>query len=62
MNKLEEVIEYTVKQDRSYLTISDVGNIIKQGYLERTPRGRQVTQMAYDFLGKNSPSAQGTIF
>ena len=22
----------------------------------------QDTQMAYDFLGKNSPSAQGTIF
>ena len=36
--------------------------LIKQGYLERTPRGRQVTQRAYDFLGKNRPNSQGTIF
>ena len=36
--------------------------LIKQGYLERTPRGRQVTQIAYDFLGKRPPSSQGTIF
>ena len=36
--------------------------LIKQGYLERTPRGRQVTQMAYDFLGKIPPSSQATIF
>jgi len=36
--------------------------LIKQGYLERTPRGRQVTQRAYDFLGKNRPHSQGTIF
>ena len=36
--------------------------LIKQGYLERTPRGRQVTQIAYDFLGKLPPGAQGTIF
>ena len=36
--------------------------LIKQGYLERTPRGRQVTQRAYDFLGKTRPNSQGTIF
>jgi len=36
--------------------------LIKEGYLERTPRGRQVTQRAYDFLGKTAPNAQGTIF
>ena len=36
--------------------------LIKQGYLERTPRGRQVTQIAYEFLGKNPPNTQGTIF
>ncbi len=36
--------------------------LIMQGYLERTPRGRQVTQRAYDFLGKNRPNSQGTIF
>ena len=36
--------------------------LIKQGYLERTPRGRQVTQSAYDYLGKIHPSSQGKIF
>ena len=36
--------------------------LIKQGYLERTPRGRQVTKMAYDYLGKISPGSQGSIF
>ena len=36
--------------------------LIKQGYLERTPRGRQVTQSAYDFLGKIRPGNQQTIF
>ena len=36
--------------------------LIKQGYLERTPRGRQVTNMGYMYLGKQSPDKQGTIF
>lgn len=38
--------------------------LIKQGYLERTPRGRQVTKMAYDYLGKVFPGSgsQGSIF
>ena len=36
--------------------------LIKQGYLERTPRGRQVTRSAYDYLGKTYLGAQGTIF
>ena len=36
--------------------------LIKNGYLERTPRGRQVTQIAYEFLGKTPPNTQGTIF
>tara|TARA_B100000902_G_C27304585_1_gene914714 strand:+ start:1632 stop:2648 length:1017 start_codon:yes stop_codon:yes gene_type:complete len=36
--------------------------LIKQGYLERTPRGRQVTQKSYNFLGKSYPKSQGTIF
>ncbi|MBE37316.1 MAG: Holliday junction branch migration DNA helicase RuvB [Flavobacteriales bacterium] len=36
--------------------------LIKQGYLERTPRGRQVTQIAYNFLDKTPPSNQGAIF
>ena len=36
--------------------------LIKKGYLERTPRGRQVTQGAYDYLGKINPENQTTIF
>ena len=36
--------------------------LIQQGYLERTPRGRQVTKLAYEYLGKLFPGAQGTIF
>jgi Holliday junction DNA helicase RuvB len=29
--------------------------LIKEGYLKRTPRGREVTQRTYDHLGKKSP-------
>ena len=36
--------------------------LIQQGYLERTPRGRQVTKLAYDYLGKLFPGSQATIF
>ena len=36
--------------------------LIQQGYLERTPRGRQVTKMAYDYLNKSFPESQGKIF
>ena len=36
--------------------------LIKQGYLERTPRGRQVTSSAYDYLGKTYLGAQGNMF
>ena len=36
--------------------------LIQQGYLERTPRGRQVTKLAYEYLDKLFPGSQGTIF
>ena len=36
--------------------------LIQQGYLERTPRGRQVTKKAYDYLNKKYSDSQGTIF
>ena len=36
--------------------------LIQQGYLERTPRGRQVTKQAYDYLNKKYSDSQGTIF
>jgi Holliday junction DNA helicase RuvB len=36
--------------------------LIQQGYLERTPRGRQVTKLAYEYLGKSFPGSQQKIF
>tara|TARA_B100002052_G_C15852259_1_gene585686 strand:+ start:514 stop:1539 length:1026 start_codon:yes stop_codon:yes gene_type:complete len=36
--------------------------LIQQGYLERTPRGRQVTKLAYEYLGKSFPGFQQKIF
>ena len=36
--------------------------LIQQGYLERTPRGRQATKKAYDYLNKQLPGTQATIF
>jgi holliday junction DNA helicase RuvB len=31
--------------------------LIQEGYLQRTPRGRELTRFAYDFLGQPRPSA-----
>ncbi len=36
--------------------------LIQQGYLERTPRGRQATKKAYDYLNKKLPGTQASIF
>jgi Holliday junction DNA helicase RuvB len=36
--------------------------LIQQGYLERTPRGRQVTKLAYEYLGKSFPGSQKKMF
>ncbi|MCI5054563.1 MAG: Holliday junction branch migration DNA helicase RuvB [Flavobacteriales bacterium] len=36
--------------------------LIQEGYLMRTPRGRQVTEAAYDHLGKTRSADQGTLF
>lgn len=36
--------------------------LIKEGYIMRTPRGREATQMAYDHLGKTKISKQGNLF
>jgi Holliday junction DNA helicase RuvB len=33
-----------------------------QGFLNRTPRGREVTPAAYKHLGKNNPGTQNTLF
>ena len=36
--------------------------LIMEGYLSRTPRGRQATERAYEHLGKVSRGKEGTLF
>ena len=36
--------------------------LIQEGFLKRTPRGREVTQLAYEHLGKLPTPSQGTLF
>ena len=36
--------------------------LIKEGFMKRTPRGREVTQLAYTHLGRKRQSEQGFLF
>ncbi len=36
--------------------------LIQEGFLQRTPRGREVTAKAYEHLGKMKPGNAGTLF
>ena len=36
--------------------------LIKEGFMKRTPRGREATQLAYDHLGRKKASEQGFLF
>ena len=36
--------------------------LIKEGFLKRTPRGREATPLAYSHLGRSHSSQQGTLF
>lgn len=36
--------------------------LIQEGFLQRTPRGREVTAKAYEHLGKKRPGNTGTLF
>jgi len=36
--------------------------LIMEGYIQRTPRGREATAKAYKHIGKVPPSASGTLF
>lgn len=36
--------------------------LIKEGFIKRTPRGREATPLAYDHLGKINPASQGSLF
>ena len=36
--------------------------LIKEGYLKRTPRGREATELAYKHLGKTCNPQSGSLF
>jgi len=36
--------------------------LIKEGFLKRTPRGREVTELAYKHLGRSLYNNQKTLF
>ena len=36
--------------------------LIKEGFLKRTPRGREVTELAYKHLGRSRYNVQGGLF
>ncbi|HUR66983.1 MAG TPA: Holliday junction branch migration DNA helicase RuvB [Chitinophagaceae bacterium] len=36
--------------------------LIQEGFLQRTPRGREVTAKAYEHLGRKTPGSSGTLF
>jgi len=36
--------------------------LIQEGFMQRTPRGREVTAKAYEHLGKINPGSAGTLF
>lgn len=36
--------------------------LIKEGFIKRTPRGREVTELAYKHLGKTPPNKEGSLF
>ena len=36
--------------------------LIKEGFIKRTPRGREVTELAYKHLGRTPLTQQGTLF
>ena len=36
--------------------------LIQEGFLKRTPRGREATELAYKHLGKIPPTVRGTLF
>jgi Holliday junction DNA helicase RuvB len=36
--------------------------LIMEGFLNRTPRGREITDKAYKHLGKKRPGPTGSLF
>ena len=53
----------SLAEDRDTLEFVYEPYLIQEGFLIRTPRGRQITKRAYDHLGVPPPSRpQGTLF
>jgi Holliday junction DNA helicase RuvB len=57
----------SLAEDRDTLEFVYEPYLIQEGFLLRTPRGRQVTKRAYDHLGvpapsKSSPGGQSSLF
>jgi holliday junction DNA helicase RuvB len=56
----------SLAEDRDTLEFVYEPYLIQEGFLIRTPRGRQVTRRAYEHLGVPPPAAQakpqGTLF
>ncbi len=57
-----ETIATSVGEERD--TIEDVYEpfLLQQGLLQRTPRGRVATHRGYQFLGKDAPKGQGSLW
>jgi holliday junction DNA helicase RuvB len=64
-----ESLAAALAEDRDTLEYVHEPYLIQQGFLVRTPRGRQATRQAYEHMkiplpsaGHNSPSGQGSLF
>ncbi len=58
-----ESLAASLAEDRDTLEFVYEPYLIQEGFLIRTPRGRQITRKAYDHLGLPPPSRpQGTLF
>jgi Holliday junction DNA helicase RuvB len=64
-----ESLAAALAEDRDTLEYVHEPYLIQQGFLVRTPRGRQATRQAYEHMkiplpstGRSSPSGQGSLF
>ena len=67
MDDLREKCPWDKKQTLEslrHLTIEEVYEpfLIQEGYLKRTPRGREATELAYKHLGKKYVQQSGGLF
>ena len=61
---------YTIELPRLSIVGEEAGTIeevyepflIQEGYLKRTPRGREATEIAYKHLGRKPAQASGSLF